>query len=515
MKKTKNKKTQTSKTSTSNVTSNKTDNRGHISEPEYIVSTLTCSICCVEYETTEDVITNKVTLNEYTSSEITSQTVLEPNKIFYNPCKTHAFCVGCLKHLALSFDNHQIGFVHPFIRCTPTFENEECVTTVGLSNYFMHNDMKKILTPDEFDEYSNHAEKYQFPGFELVKCPRPVVENRQIKVCGAGILVPIELIQTTERGNLIMFCDQNDRCYRKTCYHCQNLVGRRARACTHCLTMNEANDPFAFNHYFYKPNKLPRDGQNMMFRNHELTKDIILNQLKEIADTQNPLIKCFECLVPMQKTEQCNTLTHCGVERCYCCGRSGTDTNDLGDHWDTSGMHGCPRFDHSKYWNDIAKCNFLCQEGTCYGHEVGECKNKNHKQGILNMMEQRKKCQIYHAIFSLLPEMRETILTDITKIPSLKKYIPKYSSADVRTCLPDSLYTYFKVYNTHITQTEKDNYLNQFSPITIKISEENTKNTRKQTKNSANQTNISYTPTTIKSNNTRSMLTDLINRYSH
>jgi hypothetical protein len=273
--------------------------------------------------------------------------------------------------------------------------------------------------------------------------------------------------------------------------------------------MNEANDPFAFNHFFYKPNKMPRDNQNLMFRNHELTKEVIMQQLKEIADANNPLIKCFECLVPMQKTEQCNTLTHCGIERCYCCGRSGTDTHDLGDHWDTSGMHGCPRFDHSKFWNDIAKCNFLCQEGTCYGHDIGECKNKNHKSGITNMMEHRKKCQIYHAIYSLLPDMRVTILKEISKIPLLKKYIPKYSSDDVRTCLPDSLYTYFKIHNTHITANERENYLSHFSPIIIPIDR---KQSKKNTQN--NQINISST-TTIKTNNIRSMLTDLSNKYTH
>lgn len=468
--------------------------------------TLTCSICCIEYETTDDIISHKMTLNEYI---VESSLPIEPNKIFYNPCKSHAFCVGCLKHLALSFDNHQIGHVHPFLRCTPTFENEECDTSVGLSYYFMHNDIKKILTDEEYQQYSSHAEKYQFPGFELVKCPRPVIENRQIKLCGAGILVPIELIQTTERGNLIMFCDQNERCYRKTCYHCQNLVGRRARNCTHCLTMNEANDPYAFNHFFYKPDKMPRDNQNIMFRNHELTKDVIIQQLNEIADTNNPLIKCFECLVPMQKTEQCNTLTHCRIERCYCCGRSGTDTNDLGDHWDTSGMHGCPRFDHSKFWNDIAKCNFLCQEGVCYGHDIGECKNKSHRQGIMNMMEQRKKCQIYHAIFSLLPDMRKIILSEISNIPLLKKYIPSYSSNDVRTCLPDTLYTYFKIHNTQITANERENYLSHFSPIIIPTTK---KQPKKTTQN--NQINIS-SPTTIKTTNIRSLLNDLTNKYTH
>jgi hypothetical protein len=432
---------------------------------------LICTICCATYTVDEPKTLNEIDINEIESTEI-----------ILNPCRNHSYCIGCLRFLALNFDNHHIGYEDPFIKCEPTFEDEECINIMGLPNYFMHNDIRKILSDEEYQQYTVHAEKHQFPGYEVIKCPRPIIENGHIKRCEAGILVPIDVIKTTDRGDLIIFCDQNDLCYRKTCYHCQNLVGRRARNCMHCMTMNEANDPQAYNHYFYRPGKQPRDGKEKMFRNKDLTKKIILDQIKEIILSDYPLVKCFECLVIMEKTEQCNTLSHCGMERCYCCGRSGTTTHDLGDHWDTSGMHGCPRFDHSRYWNEIANCKFQCSEGKCYGHDIGSCKNSKHAKGVKNMAEERKKCQIYHAIFSLLPDMREIILREMLKNSKLKKYVPKYSSSDVRTCLPDTLHKYFvmqnKKKNTNITEEERNTYMRHFTPIVI-IPERSSQRTKK------------------------------------
>ena len=87
------------------------------------------------------------------------------------------------------------------------------------------------------------------------------------------------------------------------------------------------------------------------------------------------------------------------------------------------------------------------------------------------MAEERKKCQIYHAIFSLLPEMRDVILREMTKHTKLQKYVPKYSSSDVRTCLPDTLYNYFQKQNNNknsqITEEERNTYMRHFTPIVI------------------------------------------------
>lgn len=478
---------------------------------------LTCSICCCTYYTKK-----LETLNECPAylTELSTELGQKSygSEIFLNPCKTHSYCIKCLRYLALNFDNHPIGHQHPFVRCQPAFSNEEC-TLYDTPAYFMHNDIGKILNEEEFQQYNNHADRFQFPGYEVVKCPRPLITNGNVSQCNSGILVPIDLIQTSIKGNLIIFCDQNERCYRKTCYHCHNLIGRRANACSHCLVVNEANDPHSFNHYFYKLNKVGRDGQSIMYRNNELTNEIIIEQLTEIIECTSPLIKCFECLIPMLKTEQCNTLSHCGIERCYCCGRSGTENQDLADHWESNGLTGCPRFDHSRYWNVVAKCGFVCEEGICYGHEVGECNRETHSKGIQNMSEERRKCQIYHALFSLLPEKRLEILIIMATTPKLSKYIPKYSSTDVRTCLPDSLYNYFQSDDNDMPIEERKSYLQNFSPIIIPIPPSLIKTTPSSRRESQSKTKTQskrkkiQSPSAAATQKTRSMVSDLYSKY--
>lgn len=417
--------------------------------------------CCICFNETDNVILNKnnqiMKLNEINENEN-----LDDETIFSGPCGIHLYCTNCLKNISTSFDNHPIGAEHSLVPCQPPMDGGECLSLSGLPNYFTHSDIKKILTKDEFQQYMNHADRYQFPGFELVKCPRPLYRDNVYETCNAGILVPIEHIKTQNRGHLIIYCDQNEDCNRKSCYHCYNLISRHSRVCQYCITVTEANDPKAQNRYFYRPDKRRKDGNPITYRNEELTIDLIISQLEEIATSDKAYVRCFECLVPMFKTEQCNTMTHCGIERCYCCGRSGTLRQDLGDHWDTTGIHGCPRFDHSRYWNEFANCKFLCQENECYNDEIGECNILSHQPGIHNMNQERKRCQIYHAIRSLLPELRDEVLKQMYINKNLRQFIPQHLSSDHRTCNADTLQKFFTK-NTNIE--DRDVYLDLFKKL--------------------------------------------------
>lgn len=365
--------------------------------------------------------------------------VLQDDVLFAGPCKSHVYCVGCLKNIALSFDNHPIGPENSHIPCNPPFD-DQCFTLTGMMNFFMHNDIKKILNEEQFAQYSNHVDRYQFPGFEVVKCPRPVYRNGELVICSAGILVSLDDITSNPQGHVVIFCDQNDQCARKSCYHCQNLVGRYSRKCEFCLTMDESNNPKAYNRYFYVVDKTKKDGKEVCYKNEDLTLDIVIPQLLEIVQADQAYVKCLECLVPIYKTEQCNTLTHCQIERCNCCGRSGTRSQkSLGDHWDTTGLKGCPRFDYSKYWNEIARCDFKCQENVCYNNDIGDCNRPDHQDGINNMHQERKKAQVYHAIRSLLPDLKQKVLSEMWLMPELKTYIPQWVSKDHRSFCPDTL----------------------------------------------------------------------------
>ena len=359
----------------------------------------------------------------------------QPMFLFRSSCADHAICNACLHHLATSFgNNHPIGPKHPMLPCPYPFK--ECLTqTTGLPNYFPHAVVERVLTPEEQLLYQAHAQRYQFPGYELVQCPRP---SRYGTICGAGILVSLESVRTTLPGELIMRCDQSQQCQRHTCYHCRSLVHRARNQCDNCLTSTENMNPKLLNHYFHRENKKAGDGQPNLYRNEELTEDIILPQLRDIVNADRLEVRCTECLTFMFKTELCNTLEHCGIERCYSCGRSGTTTKKIGDHWDSNGYKGCPRFDYSAFWNTLAGCNFRCMEGECYGSEVGDCTIAEHAVGVRNMIEMRKRAHIYHAIKSLLPEMRKHILEKVwLQQDDIRPYLPSHWSSDYRTYVPD------------------------------------------------------------------------------
>lgn len=443
------------------------DDSNDSSSTEEIKPYLECCVClCSDLDDLAILVDNESPIKEdgfhpiATLSDCDEGIPLK-NTIFLSCCKSHGICYQCLKTIATNFDHHPIGPKHSLIPCPYPF-GDGCVSFAGTPNYFSHSDIKKLLTSEQYGKYLNHADRYQFPGYEIVKCPRPLLVNEgenegEIVVCGAWTLVPTKLIKSTPPGYLIMECDQNPKCYRRSCYHCHSLVKRGRRVirhendiggtvtdnnifCERCVTSTENTNPRTLNRYFYRPTKQQNDGQPLFFRNDELVDELVLDQLIEMAESERLYIRCMECLTTIYKTEQCNTITHCGVERCYACGRSGTREQDMGDHWDTTGVKGCPRFDHSNFWNEWGSCEFACREGYCYSDTLGICVNQDHQIGINKMIEIRKKAHIYHAIKSLLPEMRNRIFQKAHTLKSLRPYLPKYMCSEYRAYSSDAIF---------------------------------------------------------------------------
>lgn len=356
--------------------------------------------------------------------------------LFNGSCGEHSICNYCLHRIATNMRNHPVGPRHSLVPCPYPFG--ECLTpSTGLANYFSHAAVERILLPDEIERYRAHVSRYQFPGYELMPCPRP---SRYGTMCGAGILVPLESIRTAEPGKLIVCCDQAPRCRRKSCYHCHGLVHRTRDYCDFCVTSIENTNPKLLNHYFYRPGKQPGDGQSGLLFNEEITEEIAISQIKDKIQAERLEISCIECHTVLLKSELCNTLEHCGIERCYSCGRSGTRSRKLGDHWDSSGIKGCPRFDSSIYWNVMAGCKFQCVEGGCYNEELGDCTIAEHQSGIQSMIDARKRAHVYHAIKSLLPDLRQTVLVKLWAVTEMRPYLPRCWASDYRTYTPDTIY---------------------------------------------------------------------------
>lgn len=335
--------------------------------------------------------------------------------IFLGNCDKHAICKECLVKIATS--NTQINEHHSLIRCMYPFE--DCKTSSGIAVYFTHQDIQKILTATQFDDYLNHAELYRFPGFKIIKCPM-LLRNRQI--CKTENVLPLNLVSGNSRGYVIVTCIQNPNCLQRWCFHCERKIYGNAEICRQCNTIRENKDPYAWNRYFYNPLKKYNDGQSHLLKNCQLTTEIVIDQIKEKASSDQ-FVRCFECLLLLHKTEDCNGLNHdelykCGIEVCNACGRTSIKNQPLIEHWSEYGKNGCPRWDHSPYWTSIAKLNWKCTQDVCYGHDHPECTEVSHQDGINGMISERRKAHIYHALISLLPELRQQIISQLKADPN-------------------------------------------------------------------------------------------------
>lgn len=343
------------------------------------------------------------------------------NDIIHGPCNKHTICKGCLVRLVK--EKTLINRNHPLIRCLGNEDN--CLSNMGMNIYFSHSDIKKLLTNEEYQEYIEHSEQYRFPGFEIVKCK--LFNYNRKKRCNQESLVMIEEIEETKRGNLLIHCVQSGDCNRVWCYHCEREV--QTNSCSYCLISLENKNIESYNKFFYNPKKTINNGK-LHFKNKELEPELVISQLEEKINSDKLSIRCMNCLVMMEKADQCNGLEHetCSyIERCYSCGRSGTKNNPrLKDHWQDQGVSGCPRWDDSGYWKKNIK--YKCKENVCHSLEKGDCKIKSHQEGIRQMVNERKKAHIYHALKSLYPELRKKIILKL-KIP--KEYIPSNEAFDI------------------------------------------------------------------------------------
>lgn len=330
-------------------------------------------------------------------------TLLDIDCLVYGPCYRHMFCTACLRKVLTDEYHHPINDQHALVACLSPFET--CANEDGHLYYFNHHDIEKILNNTEFRQYMDRAERFAFPGFQMLKCA----------MCQSGILVESEAIQGARRGTLIIACDQSRYCARRICYFCERSVGL-ANECQRCLQSSEHEDPQAFNHYFYKPQieadldtVVIKQHDAFFYRNGELTVPLVIERLLEICGLEEPPVKCFGCNVFLKKSEACNTLEHCDFEICYACGRSSFRHGSLGDHWSEHGHLGCPRFDMAPYWNETAQCEYVCPFFSCTSHSRGECTMPSHQPGIQKYHKTRKQALVYHALKSLLAQTRQDV----------------------------------------------------------------------------------------------------------
>lgn len=329
-------------------------------------------------------------------------------------CKVHCICIGCMRKLINNYEAHVINEFNSHFSCPYPFK--ECVTEIGFKNVFAHNTIKKVcISEEEWNNYTNQAERYAFPGFTIIKCPLPYRTFRN--KCNAKILVENEQIKTTPIGELVVECTQNAKCLKKFCFSCKGIMNYYQTICYQCKTSYENENPLVYNYYFNKKRivegsnnydeceNLYYDESDYLYLNNEITVEIATKQILEtMANVENHII-CSICKISLYKTEKCNGLSHHNLERCYACGRIGYQVKGLEDHWNIAGISGCFRFDHDVFVKENVK-EYECNDNICSNHEKGDCVIVEHQIGIKKLNLLRKRAYIYHMLKSLLCDIK-------------------------------------------------------------------------------------------------------------
>lgn len=382
--------------------------------------------------------------------------VLPSDMLLLAPCNKHYCCVGCLRRVVDDYENHPINRSSSHMYCPYPFL--DCVTATGSRCIFEHSHIEKICATDEqFNRYTAHALKHSFPGFELVSCPARYFSRLTSTFvdCQSQVLVDVDSICNTEVGELIVTCDQNIFCFKRFCFYCQRVMRYGQLCCDVCRVSQENTNPMMFNRYFNKETdaeaavhneyaERPILKKEIMFRNFEVTADVALRQLTELIEDGTGWYVCPVCKVPMFKSEKCNAVCHHNIERCYVCGRIGEGSRGLGNHWNGSGVGGCYRFDYDSYLRD--NFGYLCQEGVCHSHERGDCITEHHQPILRAIEDDRKRAYVYHAIKSLLPDVRYAVLEALYETYSGTSHyatLPyKYTFSALLDMNPDRLMDY-------------------------------------------------------------------------
>lgn len=352
-------------------------------------------------------------------------------------CGHHVICVLCLRKIALNLENSPINENSSHIPCPYPFK--VCETSIGFPCVFSHHAIKKICKNEtEWNNYITYAQQYEFPGYTIVNCPLTLTNNTP---CNAPTLVPNDDIRDLQKGTLIIDCNGSPQCWRKFCYWCHSTISFYRNECFKCLYTHENDNPDAFNYYINKVTSLSHINEDAdmanidftfneadyLYRNKELTTEIVVNQIEQLMHDIHSFIICPVCKASLFKTEKCNGMSHHGIERCYSCGRIGYKVKGLCEHWNPDGIGGCFRFDNDEFVYKFVP-EFKCFNEECSNHEIGDCTIVEHQMGISNLLFIRQKACVYHIFKSLpsrlLDSVYDTLYTKYTDNDALLQFLP-------------------------------------------------------------------------------------------
>ncbi|AVK74674.1 hypothetical protein pqer_cds_252 [Pandoravirus quercus] len=370
---------------------------------------------------------------------------LADDVILVNPCRNtdHAVCVGCMRTVLLNRGRPPVSVARAAVGCVSLDGESRCAATA----YPEAHPFALVLDGDEALNLAGLYDRHRFPGMEVIPCPlhtvvdRPVPAGRrrgprvEVIPCGAECIVEHDRVAQAVRGHLAIACTQNPRCAGTFCYHCRSRLPAGATRCGRCTHVAEHDNPEGINRYFYRPGLMAPAGSGdktgasvaehighqagnasgngadaHLLRNREVTEEVAVDQIERMLAMDRVAQPCYRCGVPLLKSTECNALSHCGVQKCYMCGRNALAGGHLEpEHWDAHGSTGCPRYDHHAYWRTM-KDPFVCAEGRCYS-DVKECKVAAHRAGIEAMHAERRVWHAWGMLRSLAAPLRERVIS--------------------------------------------------------------------------------------------------------
>ena len=368
-----------------------------------------CTICGMDSEKTLWIPSLNRPGSLVDLGRIGGRNLLEEDVLIVNPCNDlrHTICIRCAKHILLNRDRCPLGRRDAAVRCF-------CSPVKGFGtvceSFYQSHHFEWILNREDMDYVRELYDVYATPGYETIPCPLLVRGNP----CGFPCLVSYDDIDHGASGRTIVRCTRNPKCMGTFCYHCRISTPRTSSTCNSCLINGERNCPNAYNRYFYDPDfDRARRGANprgFLLRNGKVTEDIAVSQIQEVLRFDRLSQKCFDCGVLLSKTTQCNSLSHCGIQKCYVCGRNCAKGGMLeSSHWDPTGTRGCPRFDCNSYWRKMIRSPFLCQEDACYSDHM-ECVISDHQEGIRAMHEERKFRHVIAMVRSMRLDLADAVM---------------------------------------------------------------------------------------------------------
>lgn len=369
---------------------------------------------------------------------------LGDDAIVVNPCRDvdHAVCVGCIRTVLLNPGRPPVGLGRAAVGCVSLDGESRCAST----SYGEARAFGAVLGPSEAAHLAALYERHRFPGMELVACPLHIVVDRtaqstrrrgprvDVLPCGAECMVEHASVSGAVRGHLIITCTQNPRCAGSFCYHCRSRLPAGATRCGRCLRVSERDNPDGVNRYFCRPALVASASKDdvagsggqpawlasgggadaHLLRNREVTEEVAVDQIERVLSMDRVAQPCYRCGVPLLKSTECNGLSHCGVQKCYMCGRNALAGGHLeSDHWDANGATGCPRYDHHAYWRRMKAAPFVCSEGRCY-NDAAECTVPAHRAGIEAMHAERRVWHVWGMLRSLSHGLGERVMARLT-----------------------------------------------------------------------------------------------------